>query len=211
MSVGNLVVNIYLTIGRTMDIAMNATVTASTILETAQRMMQTVGYNGLSFRDIAAAVGIKSASVHYHFPSKGILGAAVMRRYTDDLVAALAELDQSGMAPQKALGVYVSGMRGTLEREGKLCLCAMLSAESDGIPVEVRAEVRRFIDLNVAWIAGTIARASGGGTSLTSPHDHAASLFAALQGAMLIARGAGDFSRFDAATAQFTQIGLLPR
>ena len=190
---------------------MAATVTASTILETAQRMMQAVGYNGLSFRDIAAAVGIKSASVHYHFPSKGILGAAVMRRYTDSLVAALAALDRSGVGPQQALAAYVGGMRGTLASDGKLCLCAMLSAETDGIPAEVRAEVNRFIDLNVAWLAGVIARCTGDDAQPIPPHDHAAALFAALQGAMLIARGSGDLARFDAAAAQFGQIGLLPQ
>ncbi len=190
---------------------MAATVTASTILETAQRMMQAVGYNGLSFRDIAAAVGIKSASVHYHFPSKGILGAAVMRRYTDGLAAGLAALDRSGATPDQALAAYVAGMRGTLASDGKLCLCAMLSAETDGIPSEVRAEVNRFIEINVAWIAAVIARSSGDGAAATPQHDHAAALFAALQGAMLIARGSGDVVRFDAMTAQFAQLGLWPR
>ncbi|EGH26822.1 transcriptional regulatory protein, partial [Pseudomonas amygdali pv. mori str. 301020] len=27
------------------------------------------GYNGLNFRDLAAQVGIKPASIYYHFPS----------------------------------------------------------------------------------------------------------------------------------------------
>lgn len=190
---------------------MAATVTASTILDTAQRLMQTVGYNGLSFRDIAAAVGIKSASVHYHFPSKAMLGTAVMRRYTEQLVAGLAELDRSGVSPQQALAAYVAAMRGALENEGRLCLCAMLSAETDGIPPEVRAEVARFIDLNVDWIAGVVARVTGDDTASTPAREHAAAVFAALQGAMLIARGSGDLARFDVATAQFGRIGLLPQ
>jgi hypothetical protein len=35
---------------------------------------------------------IKSASVHYHFPTKGDLGAALARRYTEEGAAYLAEL-----------------------------------------------------------------------------------------------------------------------
>ncbi len=56
---------------------------ANEILDAAERFARTVGYNGFSFRDIAAEIGIKSASVHYHFPTKGDLGAALARRYAD--------------------------------------------------------------------------------------------------------------------------------
>ncbi|MDF2795086.1 MAG: transcriptional regulator, TetR family [Pseudomonas orientalis] len=50
----------------------------------ARKMVQTRGYNGLSFRELAKEVGIKSASIHYHFPTKGDLGAALAKRYTED-------------------------------------------------------------------------------------------------------------------------------
>ncbi|WP_254065657.1 TetR family transcriptional regulator [Acidisoma sp. L85] len=35
----------------------------------------------MNFRDLAAQVGIKAASIYHHFPSKADLGAAVARRY----------------------------------------------------------------------------------------------------------------------------------
>lgn len=187
------------------------TATASSILDAAQQMMMTVGYNGLSFRDVAAAVGIKSASVHYHYPTKGHLGAAVARRYTDVLVAHMTELDRSCADPRAALAAYVATIRSTLETDGKMCLCGMLAAETDAVPAEVNAEVRRFIDLNIAWIADTIARATGKSAATAETRDHAMALFAAMEGAMMIARGAGDFSRFDAMTAQFARLGLWPR
>ena len=37
---------------------------AEEILASAERLARDAGYNGFSFRDIAAEVGIKSASVH---------------------------------------------------------------------------------------------------------------------------------------------------
>ena len=55
---------------------MTATDTKQTILEAARRVVQSRGYNALSFRELAKEVGIKSASIHYHFPTKGDLGAA---------------------------------------------------------------------------------------------------------------------------------------
>ncbi len=53
------------------------------ILDAAERFARQAGYNGFSFRDVAAEVGIKSASVHYHFPTTGDLGAALAGRYAD--------------------------------------------------------------------------------------------------------------------------------
>ena len=56
---------------------------ATEILDAAEGFARQTGYNGFSFRDIAAEIGIKSASVHYHFPTKGDLGAALARRYAE--------------------------------------------------------------------------------------------------------------------------------
>lgn len=179
------------------------------ILDAAERMAQAVGYNGLSFRDVAAAVGIKSASVHYHFPSKGHLGAALARRYTDRLVHHLQGVDAKGEGPKAGLAAYVDVFRSTLRLDGRMCLCGMLAAETDAIPVEVRAEVRRFVDLNVDWVAATIARSSGKPADSPVIRQHARAIFAALEGAMLVARGSGDIASFDAMTKQYEDAGLL--
>ena len=48
--------------------------TASRILDVAERLAQTQGYNGFSYADIAAELGITKASLHYHFASKADLG-----------------------------------------------------------------------------------------------------------------------------------------
>jgi len=186
------------------------TATAASILDASQQIMQAVGYNGLSFRDVASAVGIKSASVHYHFPTKGYLGAAVTRRYTDALRAQLVHVGQSTTSAREALAAYVATVRSTLAKDGRICLGGILAAETDALPPEVRAEVERFIDLNVDWLATVLEQVTGGPAGSDAVRDHALALFAALQGAMLIARGAGDFSRFDAMTAQFAQTGLWP-
>ena len=50
---------------------------ATQILDIAERRMRQTGYNAVSYRDIAAEMGIKSASLHYHFPKKADLGAAL--------------------------------------------------------------------------------------------------------------------------------------
>ena len=54
------------------------------IMDAAERRMQLGGFGGFSFREIAADVGIKSSSVHYHFPTKEDLAAAVIRRWAEE-------------------------------------------------------------------------------------------------------------------------------
>ncbi len=44
---------------------------ATAILDVAEQLAQTRGYNGFSYADIAAQLGVTKASLHYHFPLKG--------------------------------------------------------------------------------------------------------------------------------------------
>src|SRR6266436_1065650 len=59
-------------------------------MDLAEAHIRHAGYRGFSFRDLAAELGIKSASVHHHFPTKASLAAAVVRRYGDRFLATVA-------------------------------------------------------------------------------------------------------------------------
>src|SRR5215211_135610 len=48
--------------------------TADRILDLAERLVQTRGFNGFSYADIASELGLTKASLHYHFPTKAELG-----------------------------------------------------------------------------------------------------------------------------------------
>jgi len=43
------------------------------ILTVAEGLIQSQGYNTFSYRDIANQVGVKTSSIHYHFPTKADL------------------------------------------------------------------------------------------------------------------------------------------
>ncbi|MGZ5871264.1 MAG: TetR/AcrR family transcriptional regulator [Bradyrhizobium sp.] len=57
--------------------------TAEEILDVAETLIQTRGYSAFSYQDIADALGIRKASIHYQFPSKIELGVAVINRYSE--------------------------------------------------------------------------------------------------------------------------------
>src|ERR1051325_2766829 len=105
-----------------------------TILEVARQTAQAHGYGGLSYRDLAAEVGIKPASIYHHFASKADLGAAVARRYWETTATELdAMLAETG-DPKRALQRYPEFFRRSLADGNRLCLCSFMSAEFADLP-----------------------------------------------------------------------------
>lgn len=167
--------------------------TTDRLLDAAEAIVQRLGFAGLSFRDLAACVGIRSASVHYHYPTKADLGRALTRRYTDRLAARLDTLEASH-PPAQALAEYVDVFRTVFLLDGRMCLCGMLAAEAEAIPAQMQEELRRFVSVNLSWTGRMLERIDTG----TQPPTDARVLFASLEGALLLARATGDASVFDA-------------
>ena len=178
------------------------------ILTAARKSAQARGYNGLNFRDLAKAVGIKSASVHYHFPTKADLGAAIARRYTEDSAAALEDLLSADPDPASCLRRYPDTFRKALETHNRLCLCSFMAAEHDDLPAAVRKEVRAFADVHVAWLSRVLSAA--GVVRPGDSEERARAIFAAIAGAQLIARSRADLPLYDALIANYRVAGLLP-
>ena len=111
---------------------------ATAIMDAAEARMRIGGFNGFSFRDIASDVGIKSSSVHYHFPTKENLAAAVIRRYTDEVAQLLKQKLTTGLDPVTA---WTQAFRGTLHSKERMCPCIAMVAAAQDLPAEVAAEV----------------------------------------------------------------------
>lgn len=92
------------------------------ILLAARNIAQSQGYNGLNFRDLATQVGIKPASIYYHFPSKADLGVAVARQYWWDGAATLETISEQTPDPIEALHRFPEIFPRSLEAENRLCL-----------------------------------------------------------------------------------------
>jgi TetR/AcrR family transcriptional regulator, transcriptional repressor for nem operon len=179
---------------------------ADEILDIAERLVRGHGYNGFSFRDIASQAGIKSASVHYHFPAKADLGVAVARRYTDRFMAGLGE----PQASKDPLSAYVAAFRAGLTRDGQMCLCGVLGAENTALPAEVAREAKRFCELNLAWLERALsARGEASGAERTSLRRQALVILSALEGAMIVARNLGNHAAFDEVAEGLTEARLL--
>ncbi|EJL87020.1 transcriptional regulator [Herbaspirillum sp. CF444] len=189
---------------------MSAADTRENIMSAARKTVQARGYNALSFRDLAAEVGIKSASVHYHFPTKGDLGAALARRYSEDGSECLAAIKASSRSARAAMQQYTAIFRSALLDDNRMCLCGIMSAEHDDLPGEVRAEIHRFNQVNVDWLSELLAGGSNDARELKQTKNRALAIFAAIEGAQLIARGQGDIAVYDQIIEGYRQAGLFP-
>ena len=177
--------------------------TAEKALDIAERLVQVRGFNGVSYADVAAELGITKAALHYHFASKAELGTALITRYTTRFEAALAEIDQRiNDAPAK-ISAY-AGIYLNVVRQQRMCLCGMLAAEYQTLPTSMRDAVVRFFDINETWLEGVLKAGEQAGTVRPrgSTRDAARVVISALEGAMLVARLRDDPTRLEAAKDQ---------
>jgi TetR/AcrR family transcriptional repressor of nem operon len=177
--------------------------TAARILDSAERLVQSRGFNGFSYADVAAELGITKASLHYHFPGKAELGEALIGRYAARFAEALEEIDEGdGGAPAK-LDAYARIYAEVL-REHRMCLCGMLAADYDTLPEPMRDAVIRFFDENEAWLAAVLERGEQEGSLRLngSANEAAQAIVSGLEGAMLIARPYRNVDRFQAAATR---------
>jgi len=188
---------------------MTATDTKTQLLDAAQELCQTRGYNAFSYRDLADRVGIRTASIHHHFPTKGDLGEALAERYRGRFQTALSEIDASPADHRRKLEKYLDLFHGTLKVGHRMCLGGMLATEYDTLPKAVQAEVRRFFEGSEQWLAALLAegRKAGAFAFDGSPAATARTVFAAMEGAMMAARTFHDESRL-AVTARWLQRAL---
>ena len=178
------------------------------IIAVATKIAQAHGYGGLNMRAVADDLGIKAASLYYHFPSKADLAAAVAKRYWEDSTATLEALSLETSAPEAALRRYPETFRKSLENDNRICLCSFMAAEYDDLPEQVKVEVLAFTNVNVAWLHKTLL--AGASVGSKEAENRAKAIFAAIAGAQLMARGRSDITLFDTTIESYRAAGLIP-
>jgi len=174
--------------------------TSARILDVAERLVQSRGFNGFSYADVAAELGVTKASLHYHFPGKAELGEALINRYAKRFGAALDGIDAECDDARQKLDRYAQLYAGVLEDQ-RMCLCGMLAADYSTLGPAMRTAVVRFFDDNQAWLSRVLEEGRAQGTLRyeSTAAGEAQLIIGALEGAMLVARPYADPERFQAA------------
>lgn len=180
--------------------------TRQKILDVAQRLVRQRGYSAFSYADIAAQVGIRKASIHYHFPAKDVLVQQLVQRYRERMTRTCDRITRSTPNPKQQLLDFVQLYRvGLLDQQ--LCLCGMLTADLAVLSDPARAELQQFFDHTETWLATVLQQGCESRVWQCSPAvaTDAKAIIALLQGAQLLARSAAD------PEATFNQVADLSR
>lgn len=167
--------------------------TARDILDVAREIVRNRGYSAFSYADIAERVGIRKASIHYHFPSKEELVKKLVQEYRENMARQCDRIAQSPASPDEQLRQFAQLYQNGLE-QNQICLCAMLAADFAVLPQPVQAEIRAFFQQTETWLAALFQKGCDAKIwqCHPSPEREAKGTIAMLQGAQLLARSAED-------------------
>lgn len=164
----------------------------SDLLAHARALLRTRGFNAFSHRDLASLVGVKSSSVHYHFPSKEDLGVALVQGYRAEVMDRLASLD--GLPVSQRLDQFTRMFADTAASGDQWCVAGMLASDFETLGESLQAEVRRFFTEVEGWLAAQ-ARRLQPDLKPVAAQGLAKTAMAMMEGSLLLARSQGEPQR----------------
>ncbi len=120
------------------------------IVQLADTLIREQGYNAFSFYDISKSIGIKTASIHYHFPAKADLGLAVIDYHTERLNKVIDSY--SDKSPLECLDKFLS-IYTSIRNENKVCLVGSLATDFNTLDEQVQARLRAFSETMLNWVS----------------------------------------------------------
>ena len=163
--------------------------------------VQQTGLKGLSFRTLAAEVGVKSSSVHYYFPEKADLAFSLIQRYSEGFAVFLKAIDgDSSASLRQKLDRFIDLFSQTAT-DDKMCLCGMMAAEVDQLDEKSRELLNHYFVASELWLRELFAASKGELCSELPPELLAKVLMSGLEGALLIDRAQDSTERLEAQRA----------
>jgi len=160
--------------------------TKTKILNAAESLTQLRGFNGFSYLDLSAEVGIKTSSIHYHFKTKSDLATALVERVHETHSKAFNDLSENTKSPDNRLKAVIRYFQDYVNAD-KYCMCGMMLAELYFIEPEVRERINEYFKDFRLWLTKQFKEKSE-----KNPKRKALAFLSALEGSLLFARLEGD-------------------
>jgi len=185
--------------------------TRTRILDVAQDLIQSIGANAMSYRDISEVIGIRNAGVHYHFPTKDELLSTLLERYSTYVSEMLDQIIAAPEAPEIKLRRYCAIFETTLSSgdQDKACLGGMMGAEIKSLNPALAEQLVDFFRVNENGIAAILIEGQQTGDFRFAGDASAMACltFSMLQGGLLLTRVKSDVNMYRAMIEQL--IGLV--
>jgi TetR/AcrR family transcriptional repressor of nem operon len=186
--------------------------TRARIIDEAEYLIQTIGYDAFSFAQLEERIGIRKASIHHHFPSKTDLGLEIVKRFRLNCRTAFEQLDNRFPDPADRLRNYADLFIQAIENGGRMCLCGILAAGFSTLPAPLLKQLRSAAIEHEQWLEKSIqaGQLENRIRPRSSPRTLAQSFFSSLEGGMLLARMNGGSDRFKKLVAEQLADLILP-
>lgn len=171
--------------------------TKSLIVKTAEELILSYGYQGFSYNDIASAINIRKASIHYHYPSKEDLGIAFIRKYSR--MFSLWGKRLGKISCRDKLEAFCL-MYGELSNNcTRICPIGMVAADYHRMPEQIRIHAQALITQVEDWLEDLIDTGikSGEFKEDLDRTETARQLIYAMSGSLKMARIYKDLSRIE--------------
>ena len=123
------------------------------------------GFNATSVQDITEAAGVPKGSFYNHFASKEILGAEVLKLYSESTSAAFKVLGDMSITPLQRLRRHLEAMVEVASASGLFwgCMIGNFGSELSGQSPLIRAQLVKRLRGWTAAVAGAITAAQQSG------------------------------------------------
>ncbi len=127
--------------------------TRDMIIRTGDELIRGRGYHAFSFADIAKELGIRNASIHYHFPAKTDLGVAVVQQHIEKLDKLMASVaNKNPLVQLKAfLSVYDHTRAGN-----RICIVGSIAAAVTTVDAPLAKELKVLVSRIIEWLCGIL-------------------------------------------------------
>ena len=151
------------------------------ILDVAERLMRTCGYEEMSVQDIQDELGVSRGAIYHYFGSKAEILDAVSERTTDTVIAVIEPIaDDVGLTPLAKLQ-QVFAVAGQWKAERKELMVALAQAWYSDRNLLVRERLGHMVTARLTpLIAGILRDGKAEGVFHVGSPDHAAAILVAM-------------------------------
>lgn len=178
--------------------------TREQIIDKAFQLMLQRGLNGFSYRDISEPLGVKNAAIHYHFPNKMDLIAALIDENHQVLKKATSEFMAYGGPARPQLEGLFAFTLNQCQCGRPICMVGALAVDYDDLSDDIKDANDRFLKDSLKWLSKVLetGRQREEFTFEGDAERKSMSILATIQGARQMARVHG----MDILESMFEQI-----
>jgi TetR/AcrR family transcriptional repressor of nem operon len=122
-------------------------------LQRGHYYLQTVGFNGFSFQDLANDLGIRKASLHYYFSSKEDLGLALIQEYEHHFNLFIEK--SANLPAIRQFEKWIQYFYTMSKDHLRLCPIGVLSCELNTLSPKMQKQLSRFQSNQRRWAEKT--------------------------------------------------------